>query len=85
MPSKSYSNKTYELQPEDQEKLLSYACRYKSMQTSINEDDDILTVWTSFADHANPTSIADKFKLRVISDQTPKMPRDEYDRRVLGK
>lgn len=76
--------KTYALKPIDAEKLVSYACRYRAIQTSIDELHGIMTVFTTFADNGQPTSIADQFKLELVSDEPPCMPVDEYRRRVLG-
>ena len=78
-------NKTYKLNPEDAKKLISYACRYRGMTTKIDQTHDVMRVYTTFADNDKPTSIADRFQLIKIKDETPKMPREEYERRVLGK
>lgn len=76
---------TYALTDEQAEKLASYASRYRSIRTTIDEKDGTMTIWTSFADNAEPTSIADKFQLEVLSEEPPTMPEAEYRRRVEGK
>ena len=76
---------TYSLTLEDAKKLISYACRYRSIRTKIDEDARTMTVYTTFVDNDNPTSIADSFQLDVVSMDPPKMPNDERRRRVEGK
>jgi len=78
-------NKTYKLKPEDANKLISYAERYRSIRTRIDQNRDTMTVSTTFVDNPEPTSIADRFDLDKVSDNLPKMPKDEYERRVEGK
>lgn len=77
--------KTYTLKAADAAKLVSYASRYRAIRTSIDEKHATLTVWTTFADDTEPTSIADQFTLEVVSEDSPKMPEEEYRRRVEGK
>lgn len=77
--------KTYSLTPEDAKKLISYACRHRSISTNIDEDDNRMTVYTTIADNDKPTSIAASFQLDVVSTDPPKMPNDEYESRVEGK
>lgn len=77
--------KTYALRAEDEAKLVSYACRYRGIRTSIDEVHGTMTVWTTFADNKESTSTADSFQLEVVSDDPPKMPQEEYQRRVKGK
>lgn len=43
------------------------------------------TVWTTFVDSNEPTSIANEFKLDVVSNDPPRMPEEEYRRRAEGK
>lgn len=69
--------KTYSLNQADAEKLLSYACRYKGMQTSINETTNTLTVFTTFADNDQPTSIADQFNLIIINESSTEITNKE--------
>jgi hypothetical protein len=78
-------NKTYRLSHPDAEKLLSYACRYRAIRTTIDETHGTLTVLTSFADSTEPNSVAERFSLEVVSESAPQMPPDEYRRRVEGK
>jgi hypothetical protein len=78
-------NKTYALKPDDQAKLISYASRYKSIRTTIDETNQIMTVWTTWPGNDEPSSIADQFQLQAVSNDLPKMPDDEYRRRVEGK
>jgi hypothetical protein len=77
--------KTFTLSKEDQEYLVSIICRYRATQTSIDEETGQLTVWTTFADNKEPTSIAARFNMLLVSDDPPKMPDHEYRSRVLGK
>ena len=77
--------KTYKLKPEDAEKLISYAERYRSICTSINQNTDTMSVDTTFVDNDQPTSSADRFDLIKVSDDHPKMPKEEHERRVEGK
>jgi len=76
---------TYSLTPEDAKKLISYACRYRCISTNINENARIMAVYTTSVGNDRPTSIADSFQLDVVSTDPPKMPDDEYKRRVEGK
>lgn len=78
-------SKTYQLNALDAEKLISYAVRYRSICTSINKIEDTLTVYTTFAHTDEPTSIADRFQLEIISDAPPKMPKEEHRRRIEGQ
>ena len=82
---KTSAEKTYEISEADAKKLISYACRYPRMKTSLDEVNLTLTVYTTFAGNEEASSIADRFALSVISDESPKMPREEYARRVEGK
>lgn len=77
-------NRTYALRHQDQMKLISYACRYRSIRTTIDEVNGVMNVYTTFADNGEPTSIADQFKLEVVAEGIPAMPPDEYRRRVEG-
>lgn len=77
--------KTYALRAEDQAKLVSYASRYRSIRTSIDETHGTMTIWTTFADNSEPTSIADRFQLQVVSNDPPIMPEDEYSFRIESK
>lgn len=77
--------KTYALKPEDEEKLISYAMRYRSIRTAIDETNQTMTVWTTWPGNDKPTSIADQFQLQPVSNDQPKMPENEYRRRVEGK
>jgi hypothetical protein len=77
-------NKTFKLSKEDQKYLISIICRYRSTQTSINEQDEELTVWTTFAGNKQPISRAAKFKMELISEDPPKMPDNEYQRLIFG-
>jgi hypothetical protein len=76
--------KTFALSDQDKEKLVSYACRYRSISTVIDEKGGTMTVYTTFADNNQATSRADSFDLDIISNDPPKMPKDEYQRRVKG-
>ena len=77
--------KTYRLCPEDAQRLVLMACRYRSMKTVINEASDTMHVDSTFGNTEKPTSIANSFKLLVVSDEPPKMPRGEHDARVRGE
>lgn len=77
--------KTYSLDATDMNKLVSYALRYRRVSTFIDETHDTMTVYTSFADNAEPTSIADRFTLNVVSEAAPGMPEEEYRRRIKGE
>ncbi len=77
--------KKYALRPEDQTKLISMAIRYRAIRTSIDEVHGTMTVWTTFVDSNEPTSIANEFKLDVVSNDPPRMPEEEYRRRAEGK
>ena len=77
--------KTYDLRPKDQTKLISMAIRYRAIRTSIDEVNGTMTVWTTFADNNEPTSIANEFQLDIVSNDPPRMPEEEYRRRVEGK
>jgi hypothetical protein len=77
--------KTFALKPEDQEKLISYASRYRSIHTDIDEARGVMVVWTTFLDNSKPTSKADEFQLEVVSNDPPEMPEREYQRRMAGK
>jgi hypothetical protein len=76
---------TYALTPDDQAKLISYASRYRSIRTTIDETNQTMTVWTTWLDNNEPSSIADQFQLQTVSNDQPKMPDDEYRRRVEGQ
>ena len=82
---KAYAEKTFEISEDDAKKVISYACRYPRMETILDEVNLTLTVYTTFADNEEASSIADRFALIVISDEKPKMPREEYTRRVEGR
>lgn len=82
---KNFANKTYCLRPEDEEKLISMILRYRRVDTSIDDENDRLTVCTNFADNPEPTSIAGVYKLEVVSDEPPEMPEDERRLRLEGK
>lgn len=77
--------KTYQLKPEDQEYLISLACRYRSIQTRVDEIHGFLYVDTTFADNEEPTSSAARFGLICVSEKPPVMPEGEYRRRVMGR
>ncbi len=77
--------KTYQISQEDAEWLVSYACRYRSVRTIIDEQNLFMYVHTTFADNDQPTSIAAKFQLELLSDEPPQMPQEEHERRVQGK
>ena len=77
--------RTFAMSPKDAEYLVSLATRYRRIATSIDQDRATLTVWTTFADNEEPTSIALRFDLQVLSEDPPEMPRQEYRRRVEGK
>ena len=76
--------KTFKLSEKDQEYMISIISRYRATKTIINESTGELTVYTTFANNENPTSIAIKFQMELISENPPKMPEDEYKRRVKG-
>jgi hypothetical protein len=76
---------TYALTPDDQKKLISYASRYRSIRTRIDETDHTMTVWTTFDNNDEPTSGAETFKLQVVSADAPVMPDDEFRRRRKGE
>ena len=44
-----------------------------------------MVVYTNFADNNDSTTQADTFSLIVESNGKPKMPKEEYQRRVEGK
>ena len=77
-------SKTYSLSQQDEKKLISYACRYRRIQTNVDENHNTMTIYTTFADNDQPTSIADELSLTVLNDSPPKMPQEEYQRRVQG-
>jgi hypothetical protein len=79
------SKKPLRSKPEDQEKLISYASRYRSIHTDIDEARGVMVVWTTFLDTSKPTSKADEFQLEVVSNDPPEMPEREYQRRMAGK
>jgi hypothetical protein len=76
---------TYALKSEDEKKLISYASRYRSIRTSIDEIKHTMTVWTTWLKNDEPSSIADEFQLEVVSTDPPKMPEGEHRRRVKGE
>jgi phosphopantetheine adenylyltransferase len=76
---------TYALTPDDQEKLISYASRYRSIRTIIDETNHTMTVSTTFLDNVEPTSGAETFKLQVVSADPPTMPDVEFRRRMKGE
>jgi hypothetical protein len=78
-------NATYALKLEDQQKLVSYAVRYKGVRTSIDERQRTMTVWTTWNDNDEPTSIADCFALQLVAEGRPEMPDEEYRRRFKGE
>lgn len=77
--------RTYQLRKEDAERLVSLACRYRSTRTHIDETNGIMDVDTTFADNDEPTSEAAHFVLETLSNEPPRMPDDEYQKRVMGK
>jgi hypothetical protein len=79
------NKKTWRLSEEDAEKLVSYACRYRSMTTVVDEQNGAMNVYTTFAGNDKSTSVADRFTLEKVSDESPRMPKEEYERRVEGK
>lgn len=82
---KPMAQKTYALRPEDAEKLVSYACRYSRISTAIDEENNVMTVYTTWVHTDEPQSMADMFGLEILEDAPPKMPKDEYQRRVKGE
>ena len=73
--------KTFRLTQEDQKQLASLASRYRAIRTHIDEAQGILYVSTTFANDAEPTSVAARFQMELVSHDPPQMPPDEYRRR----
>lgn len=79
------ANKTYRLKPTDAETLVTLACRYRRVQTSIDEKNLILVVSTTYGDNNEPTTLAAKLALEIESEDPPKISHDEYVSRVEGR
>ena len=76
--------KTFKLNEEDQEYMISIIQRYRSTRTVINEESGVLTVYTTFLDNNEPTSIATSFQMETVSTEPPEMPDFEHKKRVMG-
>jgi hypothetical protein len=76
--------RTYKLSDVDAERLLSLALRYTAISTSIDEENREMSVSTTWVNNPEPTSLGARFKLEVVSDEAPAMPKWEEDPRVKG-